>query len=125
MAASSLPEDVKARLIALAGKKMTAGGVLLIDSREHRTQAQNRTAAGQDPFLGEIGLVAFNFAPRGWALCNGQIMSIAQNTALFSLLGTTYGGNGTTTFQLPDLRKQAPGGTTYAICYSGVFPWRP
>lgn len=57
-----------------------------------------------DPFLGEIRLVGFNFAPTGWALCNGQIMSIAQNAALFALLGTMYGGNGMTTFALPDLR---------------------
>lgn len=59
-------------------------------------------------FLGEIRRVSFNFAPRGWALCDGQIMSIAQNQALFSLLGTTYGGNGVTTFALPDLRGRSP-----------------
>src|SRR5579863_10316349 len=57
-----------------------------------------------DQYLGESRMVGFNFAPTGWALCNGQIMSISQNTALFSLLGTTYGGNGTSTFALPDLR---------------------
>jgi microcystin-dependent protein len=57
-----------------------------------------------DPFLGEIRPFGFDFAPHGWAQCNGQILSIAQNTALFSLLGTTYGGNGQTTFALPDLR---------------------
>ncbi|MFL6241305.1 MAG: phage tail protein [Actinomycetes bacterium] len=57
-----------------------------------------------EPFLGEIRLFPYNFAPRGWALCAGQILSISQNTALFSLLGTTYGGNGQTTFALPDLR---------------------
>lgn len=56
------------------------------------------------PFLAEIIWFAGNFAPRGWAFCNGQILSIAQNTALFSLLGTTYGGNGQTTFALPDFR---------------------
>ena len=56
------------------------------------------------PFLGQIQAFGFNFAPRGWALCQGQLMSISQNTALFSLLGTTYGGDGTTTFALPDLR---------------------
>ena len=56
------------------------------------------------PFLGEIEAFAFNFAPKGWALCAGQVLPINQNQALFSLLGTTYGGNGTTTFQLPDLR---------------------
>ncbi len=63
-----------------------------------------------EPFLGQIILVGFNFAPRGYAFCQGQILSIAQNTALFSLLGTTYGGNGTTTFALPDLRGRVPNG---------------
>ena len=61
-----------------------------------------------NPYLGEIRMVGFNFAPVGWALCNGQLLSISQNTALFSLLGTTYGGNGTTTFALPDLRGRVP-----------------
>ncbi|GAA4042678.1 tail fiber protein [Arthrobacter methylotrophus] len=60
-----------------------------------------------DPFIGEIRLVGFNFAPTNWALCNGQLLSIQQNIALFSLLGTTYGGNGTTNFALPDLRGRA------------------
>lgn len=64
-----------------------------------------------EPFLGEIRMVGFNFAPRGWAFCQGQIMSIAQNSALFSLLGTVYGGNGQTTFGLPDLRGRSPVGT--------------
>ena len=61
-----------------------------------------------EPFLGQIMLVPYNFAPRGWAFCTGQILPIAQNTALFSLLGTTYGGNGQTTFALPDLRGRVP-----------------
>jgi microcystin-dependent protein len=61
-----------------------------------------------EPFYGEIVLFAGNFAPRGWAFCDGQLLSIAQNTALFSLLGTTYGGNGQTTFALPDLRGRTP-----------------
>jgi microcystin-dependent protein len=56
------------------------------------------------PFLGEIRVFGFNFNPRGWAFCNGGVLAIAQNTALFSILGTTYGGNGQTTFALPDLR---------------------
>jgi microcystin-dependent protein len=56
------------------------------------------------PFLGEIKIMSFNFAPQGWAFCNGQFLPINQNQALFSLLGTTYGGNGQTTFALPDLR---------------------
>lgn len=59
------------------------------------------------PFIGEIQLFAFNFAPVDWAFCNGAMMSISQNTALFSLLGTTYGGNGTSTYQLPNLVTRA------------------
>jgi microcystin-dependent protein len=61
-----------------------------------------------DPFIGQINLFAFNFAPRGWATCDGQILGIGQNQALFSLLGITYGGDGTTTFGLPDLRGRVP-----------------
>lgn len=60
------------------------------------------------PFLAEMRLISFNFAPKGWALCNGQFLPINQNQALFSLLGTTYGGNGQTTFALPDLRSRVP-----------------
>lgn len=60
-----------------------------------------------EPFLGQIMLVGFNFAPVGWAFCNGQLLSISQNTALFSLLGTTYGGDGVSNFALPDLRGRA------------------
>lgn len=60
--------------------------------------------AQAEPFLGQIAFVAFNFAPQGWAECNGQLLSISQNSALFALLGTTYGGNGVTTFALPDMR---------------------
>ncbi|MBU8895692.1 phage tail protein [Corallococcus sp. H22C18031201] len=61
-----------------------------------------------DPFIGEIRMFGGNFAPRGWAFCNGQLLSIAQNSALFSILGITYGGNGQTTFALPDLRGRSP-----------------
>ena len=63
------------------------------------------------PFLGELKLVAFDFAPMGWAFCNGQLLSIAQNTALFALLGTQYGGDGQTTFALPNLQGAVPLGT--------------
>ena len=72
------------------------------------------------PFLGQIQPFGFGFAPRNWALCNGQLLSIAQNTALFALLGTMYGGNGQTTFALPNLQSRVlmhygtpPGGPTY------------
>jgi microcystin-dependent protein len=75
-----------------------------------------------EPFIGQIILFAGNFAPRGYQLCQGQLLSISQNTALFSILGTTYGGNGQTTFALPDLRGraavssgQAPGLSNYSL----------
>src|SRR5689334_20140454 len=61
-----------------------------------------------DPFIGEVRMFGGTFAPLGWADCNGQIMSIAQNNALFALIGTTYGGDGVTTFALPDLRSRTP-----------------
>lgn len=61
-----------------------------------------------DPFIGEIKILAFNWAPQGWALCDGSLLSIQQNAALYALLGTQYGGNGSTTFGLPDLRGRAP-----------------
>lgn len=61
-----------------------------------------------EPFLGEIRIYPYNFAPRNWAFCQGQLLAISQNTALFSLLGTTYGGNGITTFGLPDLQGRVP-----------------
>jgi len=61
-----------------------------------------------DPFVAEVRLAGFNFAPRGWAFCNGTLIPIVQNTALFSLLGTTYGGDGKTTFALPNLQGRSP-----------------
>ena len=61
-----------------------------------------------EPFVGEVRMFAGNFAPRGWAFCDGQLMSVSQNDALFSLLGTIYGGDGRTTFGLPDLRGRIP-----------------
>jgi len=60
------------------------------------------------PFIGEVKMISFNFPPKGWAFCNGQLLSIAQNQALFSILGTTYGGNGQTTFALPNLQGSVP-----------------
>lgn len=61
-----------------------------------------------EPFLAEVRIVGFNFAPRGWAFCDGQILPINQNQSLYSLLGTTYGGDGRTTFALPDIRSRTP-----------------
>jgi microcystin-dependent protein len=84
------------------------------------------TAVAQSRFLGSVEAVPYNFAPHGSVFCNGQLLSIAQNTALFSLLGTTYGGNGVTTFALPDLRGrvaigmgQGPGLQNYVEGESG------
>lgn len=79
-----------------------------------------------DPFIGQILMVGFNFAPKGWALCNGQLLPIVTNQALFSLLGTMYGGDGRTNFALPNLQGrvpihmgQIPGGSNYAVGASG------
>jgi microcystin-dependent protein len=78
------------------------------------------------PFVGSIVLVAFNFAPVGWAFCNGQLLPINENTALFSLLGTTYGGDGQTNFALPNLNAGAlQSGLNYIIALNGIYPSRP
>jgi microcystin-dependent protein len=75
-----------------------------------------------DQFLGEIRPVGFLFAPQGWALCNGQLLPIQQNTALFSLLGTTYGGNGVNTFALPDLQARIPLHADHGAGSPGLSP---
>ena len=87
-----------------------------------------------EQYLGEIRMVAFNFPPRGWAFCNGQIMQISQNQALYSLLGNMYGGDGSTTFALPDLRETDAEGHKHLgfevgkpsaiICVNGMYPPR-
>jgi len=77
--------------------------------------------------LGQIVLFGGNFAPRGWAFCDGRLMPISQNAALFSLLGTTFGGNGRTDFALPDLRPKPPSkdpSPNYIIALQGTFPTR-
>ncbi len=71
-------------------------------------QEINSEAVSSDPFIGQVIMFAGNFAPRGWAFCDGQLLPINQNQALFSILGTTYGGDGRTTFGLPDLRGRVP-----------------
>lgn len=77
-------------------------------------------------FIGSIVLVGFNYAPEGWALCNGQTLQIMQNQVLFAVIGTTYGGDGRTTFALPKLDASAlQQGLNYVICVNGVFPSRP
>lgn len=115
------------RTAAGMGAGMALGGLMLPDEAwagvEERAarfgitpgtlvDAQGRPMASNPmidtPYIGLICMFGFNFPPRGWALCNGQLLSIAQNTALFSLLGTFYGGNGQTTFGLPDFRGRFP-----------------
>lgn len=85
-----------------------------------------------DPFLGQIQLFAFNYAPEGWMLCNGAMLNIQQYSALFALIGTTYGGDGSTTFALPNLMNATlppnPGSGSfmcYYIAVQGIFPIRP
>ena len=79
-----------------------------------------------EPFLGQIELLPFTFAPEGWATCEGQLLSIMENTALFSLLGTYFGGDGQTNFALPDLRGKGPTPNThYCIALQGIYPSRP
>ncbi|MCO5186341.1 MAG: tail fiber protein [Anaerolineae bacterium] len=79
-----------------------------------------------EPFLGQIVLFSYGgWAPRNWAKCEGQLLPISQNSALFSLLGTQFGGDGRTTFALPDLRDKAPAPYTYyCIALNGIFPSR-
>src|SRR5689334_7115849 len=69
---------------------------------------ETRSDAMSDAFVAEIRIFSFNFTPKGWAFCDGQLIPISQNTALFSLLGTTYGGDGKSTFALPDMQGNAP-----------------
>jgi len=79
-----------------------------------------------EPFWGEIKLLPYNFAPVQWALCDGSLLQINQNQALFSLIGTSFGGDGRTTFALPDLRSKVPltGQGSYYIALQGVYPQR-
>jgi microcystin-dependent protein len=78
-----------------------------------------------EPFFGQVELFPYTFAPRGWAACEGQILPISSNTALFSLLGTNFGGDGQTTFALPDLRGKEPApGISYYIALTGIYPSR-
>jgi microcystin-dependent protein len=87
----------------MKSKTFSLGGIILATLLTMQTQPAQ---AGADPFIGEIMWVGFNFCPRGWADANGQLLPIAQNNALFALYGTIYGGDGRTTFALPDMRSR-------------------
>jgi microcystin-dependent protein len=93
----------------IGGTALLAASANIFTSKEIKAASNpNSPLAGDSPFIGSIDMVGFNFAPRNWALCDGQLLPISQNTALFSLLGTQFGGNGITTFGLPDLRGRVP-----------------
>ncbi|WP_218511353.1 phage tail protein [Variovorax sp. dw_308] len=79
-----------------------------------------------DPILASIQLFAFNFAPLNWMVCDGSLVPISQHAAVFSLVGTTYGGDGMTNFGLPNLKGKEPvPGSVFCICMQGIFPQRP
>lgn len=101
LTSASSVEDSNTQTISKLSKDLTEMSAKLTDLKAKKSEA---AVISSEPFIGEIAAFGFNFAPRGWAQCNGQLLSISQNTALFSLLGTTYGGDGRTTFGLPDLR---------------------
>jgi microcystin-dependent protein len=109
---ASSPQPVPRRRFLGGLVAAVAGGTFFSQVRDAfaaPAPAPNATT-GLDPFIGEIAMVPYNFVPQGWALCDGSLLSIGTNTALFSLLGTNFGGNGVTTFGLPDLRGRFPMG---------------
>ena len=90
----------------IGGTTLLASAANLFSS--NKVKADTSSVNSTEPFIGQIIMFGGNFAPRGWAFCNGQLLSISNNTALFSILGTTYGGDGESTFALPDMRSRTP-----------------
>jgi Phage Tail Collar Domain len=114
-----VPEGDKGLSWNTRGPRGPAGTAALFGQKTNNAGVGSGGAACT---LGEIILTAGNLANGGTMLANGQLLPISGNQALFALLGTEYGGNGTTMFALPNLRKSAPNGLTYSICTAGVFP---
>ena len=85
--------------------------------------SSERARAEEDPYIGQIVLFGTTFCPRGWALADGSLLPVAQNSALFALLGTTYGGDGRSTFALPNFPQ--PHGLRYCVAMTGIYPSRP
>src|ERR671934_2223842 len=98
-------ESATAATTACCSSQPRAGSAIAVRHRKRRATEEVSMA---EPFLSEIRIMSFNFAPKGWALCNGQLLPINQNQALFSLLGTTFGGDGQTNFALPDIQGRTP-----------------
>jgi len=111
----------------IGGTTLLAASTNLITATEIKAASYRKSVLAEGtPYLGSICMVAFNFAPNGWALCNGQLLPISEYDTLFTLIGTTYGGDGQTTFALPDLRGrvpihkgQGPGLPSYSLGESG------
>ncbi|HLH90560.1 MAG TPA: tail fiber protein [Xanthobacteraceae bacterium] len=89
-----------------------------------RTRARQLGSGATVPYMGQIASFPFSFAPSGWAACSGQLLPINRYITLFSLLSTTYGGNGTTDFKLPNLPPRSPSGPWYCIAIDGAYPPR-
>ena len=109
----AIKNDSKTRRGFLQGAAKWIGGKALLAATanvftSNKVNADTSSINSADPFIGEIMMVGYNFAPRNWAFCSGQLLSISQNQALFSLLGTSFGGDGRTTFGLPDLQGRVP-----------------
>jgi microcystin-dependent protein len=100
------------------------GGGLSIRPANRREHRSAPVPLALEPYLGEVILFAGNYAPRGWAFAEGQLLPIAQHQSLFAILGTVYGGDGRTTFALPDTRGDEPACMHYIIALQGVFPSR-
>jgi hypothetical protein len=118
---SSCPTGTKAVSWNTTGPRGPAGTTGIFGAK---TNAAQGDTSEQDPYcyIGQILLSAGDAPPPGTFPASGQTLSIVEFTTLFSLVGTEYGGNGRTNFKLPDLRKSAPDGLTYSICYTGIFP---
>ncbi len=98
---------------------------LKMEMKALESEMEVRTTVGPDPYMAEIVLFAGNFAPRGWAFCEGQELAISQHSSLFSLLGTTYGGDGRLMFKLPNMKaRELDGGPRHIIALTGIYPSR-
>lgn len=111
----------RARIAAVVGAVLV---VLGLAASAGDARGSGSGAMGADPMMGEIALVALDFAPRGYMEANGALLPISQNTALFNLYGATYGGDGRTSFALPKIDPPLPG-LKYVVAVRGVFPQRP